>query len=561
MKNRFNAWRQRLPAAALLAIKWVFIVGVIFPALLYILLRPVLPGWAVALPGLLLLIIAAGLATLGSYSFTSLRKAAPESYNGLVLQLNKLRSSLAIIRHLLFPHPHPTQSGPLPPLIDPGQHPPTPFRPAQLCLPELPEISKLSKDQAKALGLPEHPDGSDDRSLQYVMLQNICMLINQTLLTPHGLFWTSSRGYLDLWTEIHQAQEILVTFLPASTLIDDTRADLFALQGSAIPDCQQQIDLLTRAIQTLDSDPAATRQPDPGQSGQPTQAGGERTDARQLPALLASGLSGNREDADTARQELLEQALALLAPSPTQTDAQARAAIRTARYKIHSFLDTKWADLVRLRISLMQTAIFTCIFTYALLLLPLFYGAPVHNVIAFTGFYVTGALAGLFLRLFTEWKLDNASNTDDYGLTRERILVTPLLCGIAAIGGVLIASILALSFSSFGTAGSSASTTPQVLATVSVSGSSVQVTVVPQQPATQPQSNSLDRIFNLQTNPGGLIWAAVFGLVPNLLINILRQQAQKLQGQIQSAQPNNPTTSSNSSSLSSSTTPASSSSP
>jgi hypothetical protein len=183
----------------------------------------------------------------------------------------------------------------------------------------------------------------------------------------------------------------------------------------------------------------------------------------------------------------------------------------------------------------MRTAILTCFLAYVFLFVALSDQANMKNTVAILSFALTGALAGLFLRLFSEWKT-NKLVTNDYALTRDRILVTPLLCSLAAIGGVLVASIFTLPFASLGTTGNPSTSSPQVIATVSVSGSTVQVTLVPQ-PVTQPQTDLLDRTFDLETNPGGLIWAAIFGLVPNLLINLLLQQAQTLQSQIQSAQP------------------------
>lgn len=500
-------WLQGPLAAFPLAAKWVFIPGVALPALLYILLAPVLPGWAVALVSTGLLLCLALLATLWCHPLTSLKQAFPESYNALCLQLITLRSALAPFRDLTTPATGPDSA-------------------------DLPLLLRPSDPLSTTAHPPAHIEGQHDRQLQYTLLQHACTHIDALLQKPAGLFWTSARGYLDLWTSLHQAQEALVTFLPASTLIDETQKDLCALAGSDIPESQQQITLLTQAIQTLGSQPDASSQT-PAQSASP--------DNQQASALLASALteyaSSRKTGAEGMLLEVFKRLLAPLDTPPEPTEEQARSTIRTARYKIHSFLDTKWAGLVRLRISLMQTTLLTFIFTYALLLLPLFYAAPVNSVIAFTSFYLVGAVCGLFLRLFTEWK-SNESSTDDYGLTRDRIMITPLLCGVAAVGGVLIASIFNLSFNPVGLSGGSTSPAPQVVATVSVSGSSVQVTVVPAvQPASPSQGNSLDKIFNLQTNPGGLIWAALFGLVPNLLINILRQQAQEIQVQIQNAQP------------------------
>jgi len=112
-----------------------------------------------------------------------------------------------------------------------------------------------------------------------------------------------------------------------------------------------------------------------------------------------------------------------------------------------------------------------------------------------------GALTGLFGRLYIESKTDSA--TDDYDLTLARIVVTPVLAGLAAVGGVLLTTMLSLT--------------------------------VLKSPALQTSTSQLGlgAIYNLNSNAFGIIVAAVFGLTPNLFINILQDKAKGLTDQLQ----------------------------
>lgn len=113
---------------------------------------------------------------------------------------------------------------------------------------------------------------------------------------------------------------------------------------------------------------------------------------------------------------------------------------------------------------------------------------------AATAFYLVGAVAGLFGRFYAESNSDHSK--DDYGLFTARLIATPLLSGLAGVGGVLITVVL------------------PVLSGQPIPG--------------------LDKIFTL--NSEYLFAAIVFGFTPNLLIRSLQQRAQKFTNDLASSQ-------------------------
>jgi len=102
--------------------------------------------------------------------------------------------------------------------------------------------------------------------------------------------------------------------------------------------------------------------------------------------------------------------------------------------------------------------------------------------------------------LYGESRISSAIN--DYGLSLARLTATPLLSGLAGIGGVLITALL---FNSM---------------LVEPGPGSISIT--------------LQWLFSLQ-EPRYLLAAAVFGLAPNLIIGTLQQRAAKYIGGLQSS--------------------------
>ena len=109
------------------------------------------------------------------------------------------------------------------------------------------------------------------------------------------------------------------------------------------------------------------------------------------------------------------------------------------------------------------------------------------NTINAMVFYFLGAIVGLFGRLFDERNADKV--IDDYGLSMIRIIVTPLISGLAVLIGILIL------------------TTSSTIATI--------YTITMQ----------------------NLIYAAVLGFAPNILINNLQSKSEEIKSQIKSTSP------------------------
>lgn len=104
------------------------------------------------------------------------------------------------------------------------------------------------------------------------------------------------------------------------------------------------------------------------------------------------------------------------------------------------------------------------------------------TILAAVVFYIVGAMAGLFGRIYSQSKANTGG--DDYGLSLVRLISTPLISGLAGIGGAFLYNILILQ---------------------GALGSSV----------------SLSSIFTLN-RLDYLIAAAVFGYAPNLLMRGLQ---------------------------------------
>ena len=117
-----------------------------------------------------------------------------------------------------------------------------------------------------------------------------------------------------------------------------------------------------------------------------------------------------------------------------------------------------------------------------------------NTLLAAVVFYIVGAISGLFGRMNSESKAN--SGGDDFGLSLGRLISTPLISGLAGIGGAFLYSILILQ-------------------------------VVPGSPATLSTIFTVNRLDYL-------IAAAVIGFAPNLLMKGL--QANKYVSALQSSQ-------------------------
>jgi hypothetical protein len=236
-------------------------------------------------------------------------------------------------------------------------------------------------------------------------------------------------------------------------------------------------------------------------------------------------------------------------PAPDCTaQARARAVIRTIHGSILTYRGGLWAELARARWLLLRTSAVAGLVAYLILALALLFGiSEIHFGTAWA-YFLTGAVAGLFLRLRSAGTETEVS--DDYGLEAARLYTTPLLSGMAAVIGVIImasiagstlgdildpapeaAAVAAVASPSptvspspnpSPSAGPSVSPSPSIAPSVGVapeaSGSPVASEPAPQGQIT---TERLENAFDLRHYPVGLVIALIFGLTPGLVLDRL----------------------------------------
>ncbi|HEV8229762.1 MAG TPA: hypothetical protein VGQ86_07375 [Candidatus Limnocylindria bacterium] len=241
-----------------------------------------------------------------------------------------------------------------------------------------------------------------------------------------------------------------------------------------------------------------------------------------VPSVLAAAshdllrLDGsNMNDRDKLKNLLTEAIKTLESKDLTPGDeARARGDVRTVREAINRYRDQLWDKMVRTKVQLMHTMLLTGATACAALVLAIIAGVEKTPIVGASAFYLVGAVVGLFARLRSESL--SLAVIDDYGLGDARLRVTPLLSGLAAIAGVvLMANVLV------------PATDVVAPATVDDTGKITRVSSEVRPPAT------LDQVFDLALNPAGLLAAAVFGLTPGLVLDRLKNQADKYKEDLQ----------------------------
>ncbi len=326
--------------------------------------------------------------------------------------------------------------------------------------------SKTAHDNTQSIP-PEEPDEIAMAEIQ----SNLKYIDN--MLNCNGLPWVMRTGYINLWDRINKADEAMIDILPPEQVIEGAKYDLLSLTGSKVPNNKDLIKNLYTAISTLSSDPDRSKQ------------------SWAQPALLKHPVEPPGSSTVTNNKE-----------------QEARSTIRQVRAALHRFTNERWDALVRARNQLMGTALLASVLTYILVDLAILVGVvPKSTLEQISVFYLLGAIVGLFSRMLNESNAKDAdiAHMDDYGLTAARILVTPLLSGLAALVGVLLAAML-----------------------------SIVLTTAPGQ-GTKNLPTFVENIYNFNMYPQNLAFAAVFGYLPSLVIGLLKQQTNKIQSEIHSS--------------------------
>ncbi len=275
-----------------------------------------------------------------------------------------------------------------------------------------------------------------------------------------GLCWLLATGYSNMWKLLHHAEEALIEIEPIEAVVNKAVHDELCLQDSNIGNGEILLDKLRIAVKKLS--PSATvyltKQP------------------REQEASSDPQSKGNQSQRDS--------------------EMEARATLREVRRTLHEYRDNLWEGLIHTRNRLMMIVVITGFLAYILLSLPIVNDVDPPYIVAATIFFLVGAIIGLFNRLHLETQINNAVN--DYGLSMARVIATPVLSGLAAVGSVLVITLL-----------------------------------------TSAIQNGLklpDNIASIYSiNPWHIVLAAIFGLAPSLLISMLQQKAESYKSAIKSS--------------------------
>src|SRR5579885_1682692 len=319
---------------------------------------------------------------------------------------------------------------------------------------------------------PENPlVKSDAYNIAFTEIATWCEDIERELKC-RGLSWLLATGYINMWRGLHHAEEAMIEIEPAEAVLNKAIHDELCLQGSNMNNSEELLDKLRIAVKVLSV-----------------------TGTRYLIKQPREQEADDDTESDSSQGQPAQSVQ--FAPSRrTVIEMEARVILREIRHTVNEYRDNRWEGLIHTRNRLMMMVIVTSFLAYVLLCLPVVNEVNPSYVITATVFFLVGAIVGLFNRLHLETQTSNAIN--DYGLSMARVIATPVLSGLAAVGSVLVFVLLAN--------------------------------------AIQSGLNITDKITDIYSiSPLHIILAAVFGLTPNLLIGLLQQKAESYKSDIQSS--------------------------
>ncbi|GLV53764.1 hypothetical protein KDH_06150 [Dictyobacter sp. S3.2.2.5] len=303
--------------------------------------------------------------------------------------------------------------------------------------------------------------------------------------------WISGAGYIKLWNLMNQAEELLITLEPVEKVLQDAIYDDMRLNQSNIANSDEWEHKLQTALMNVTEGAALYLNPtllSPANST--TDSGGNRSALLAEPhpstntgtgqaVLSPSSLNRDQESSNGIPQT----------DNGQNKPSQARAILQLIREMINNFNTNNWNGLITARNRLMDTMLLVGLTTYIATQMAIIIHIKPQHLIGIIIFGLIGALVGLFGRLYQEAQAEN--DIDDYGLGSARLIVVPLLSGLASIIGVLIVAKVA----------------------------------------------SFDDLYNIKSILSNFVVAATFGLTPNLVINQLQKKSDQYTGNLKSTQP------------------------
>jgi hypothetical protein len=294
----------------------------------------------------------------------------------------------------------------------------------------------------------------------YTSINAIC----KSLQTP-GPSWISATGYVSAWKLMHRIDEAFIEIEPIEAAIHNALHDEMSLQDSTIPNKDDLLNKLRRAVAVLDQGASIYLNQQPPRAISSTMQNMVNTkENEQAPTSNGAQPESFSITIDSATQANQSKHLGFQVTTstmqnmvntkeneraPTSNGAQpesfsntsdsatqARTIIYEVRTTLHRFRDDRWDKLIRVRNQLMKMTLVTGLLLYALVEFAIMMNVSVEMMIAVTVLYFVGGLVGLFSRLYDQSKTD--TSIDDFRLATARLIAAPLYSGLAAIGGVLV---------------------------------------------------------------------------------------------------------------------------
>jgi hypothetical protein len=303
-----------------------------------------------------------------------------------------------------------------------------------------------------------------------------CLLHNHS-----GTEWAFETGYTNAWRIVHRTYEALIGVATVQEVISEVIHDVRSIQNSPLTDSTTLIRKMLQGVKDL--------APDALPYFEELRSDKNYTDLFDSPAT-------NQHNASPWNPWQIFFQKQPSAP-PTRSPEIAREAIRQVKHTLNLYQDSLRETLVRLRNHILICIALTGFVTYFLVCSLILWKTSADSISAATIYYMIATITGLFVRFYNESNNKNAS--EDYGLFFARLMATPLLSGLAGVGGVLVS------------------------ATVYSLG------------ATKPSLSAFNTIFSYPINLDYLIAAAIFGSAPNLIIGTLQQRSQKYSTDLQNS--------------------------
>ena len=306
------------------------------------------------------------------------------------------------------------------------------------------------------------------------------------------LRWVLATGYVDLWNQLHRAEEALILIQDPRELVRDALDDLVRLEGSPIPERRRLATIVRQAL--ADLEPAAEKYADPLA---PAEVPGAA--ARHAPA----GCTCTVVVAPARAPRYLTVVRSAVDHRMPAGEALARPALQFVRRAINVYRDTRRDGLVRARNQLLWTL--GCVGVLQLVLVGAAMAAKAFPevVLVAAACYLVGAVTGVFHLLHAAASNDRA--VEDFGLAAVRVLSRPAHAGIAAVLGVGALNVAPLA-----------------------------VTILQQGSAGSPNLNAIFGIDRLAAN---LLLAGIFGLTPELLFRRFNELTEQLKQDLKATQP------------------------